>query len=404
MMCRARAASRGERGASRHRFMFAAFFAASTASAQGADEAVPPQAPEANIGNEPAPNEGAPLGSRAPSPIGHPAASGAPAAGSSAPPAPASSIVSPPMVEWNVPEGCPVARSVDERARSLADVGASTWASAGSVRGRIVAEAGGWVLSLQIERTPVGSRAPEASAGASAASPARVFHAGDCAELGEAAAVAIALALGGAPAASPSSAGAGVDSVPAPPSADGAEGERESLTSRLRAMGAVARVDAVVDTGSLGGVALGAGAELGVSWGALGVRAYGLGLPSRQVRLAPSQYVELSLWAAGLRGCYRAADGLLLIDVCGGAEVGAFGAAGRGLVDARGRRDAWGATTWGTWFGVDLAEHLQAGARLEAVVPLSRERYLVNRSELVHEMSAPSLRLALSLGGTLGSD
>jgi hypothetical protein len=378
--------------------MFAAFFAAATASAQGADEAAPPQAPEANVGNEP--------GGRAerrpsPSPASVPEASGVPAAGSSTPPAPVSPIVSPPMVEWNVPEGCPVAHSVDERARSLADVDAATWASAGSVRGRIVAEAGGWALSLQIERTPVSSRpfAPE-----SAAFPARVFHAGDCGELGEAAAVAIALALGGAPAASPGSAGAGAESVPTPPSADGADGAKESLTSRLRSMDAVARAEAVVDTGSLGGLALGAGAELGVRWGALGVRAYGLGLPSRQVRLAPSQYIELSLWAAGVRGCYRAADGLPLIDVCGGAEVGAFGAAGRGLVDARERRDAWGATTWGTFFGVDLAERLQAGARVEAVVPLSRERYLVNRSELVHEMSAPSLRLALSLGGTLGSD
>jgi hypothetical protein len=232
-----------------------------------------------------------------------------------------------------------------------------------------------------------------------------VFHAGNCGELGEAAAVAIALALGGADAASASSASGGTESVPAPPAADAAQdAASEPLASELRSVGAVARAEALVDTGSLGGVALGAAAEVGVRWRSLGVRAYGLGLPSRQVRLASSQFVELSLWAAGLRGCYRATDGLPLIDVCGGAEVGAFGAAGRGLVDARERRDAWGATTWSTWFGIDLAEHLQAGARLEAVVPLSRERYFVNRNELVHEMSAPSLRLALSLGGTLGSD
>jgi hypothetical protein len=230
-----------------------------------------------------------------------------------------------------------------------------------------------------------------------------VFHAGGCAELGEAAAVAIALALGGSDAA-PARASEAAESRPAPGAGDEPRDEGASLSSELRSIGAVARAEAVVDTVSLGGRALGAGAEVGVRWRAIGVRAYGLGLPSRQLRLAPSQYVELSLWAAGLRGCYRALDGVLLVDVCGGAELGAFGAAGRGLADARERRDIWGATTWGSWFGVGLAEHLQAGARLEAVVPLARERYFVNRDELVHEMSGAGLRLALSLGGTLGSD
>ena len=110
------------------------------------------------------------------------------------------------------------------------------------------------------------------------------------------------------------------------------------------------------------------------------------------------------MWAAGLRGCYRASDGLPLIDVCGGGEVGAFGAAGKGLNDSRARRDVWGATTLGVWLGVNLADRLQAGARLEAVVPLSRERYYVNRDDLIHDMSGTGLRLALSLGGTIGVD
>jgi hypothetical protein len=398
------------------RFLLAAFFSASSffvpsaALAQAAREAAPPAAPEANTSPAPAVSEQAPLDSSSPSAAGIAEPSSAPAAGSSPPPEFVSPSVSPPIEAWSVPEGCPAAGSVDARARSLAGVDAATWASAGSVRGRISAEAGGWVLSLQIERAPGDALAlaPAASGGSAAASsspPARVFHASDCGELGEAAAVAIALALGGAPAAPPARADDGAESAPTSPPAGGTQDTAgASLASKLHSIGAVASAEAVFDTGSLGGLAFGASAEVGMRWRALGLRAYGVGLPSRQVRLASSQYVELSLWAAGLRACYRAADGLPLVDVCGGAEVGAFGAAGRGLVDARERRDAWGATTWGTWFGIDLAEHLQAGARLEAVVPLSRERYLVNRNELVHEMSGVGLRLALSLGGTLGSD
>src|SRR5690606_23552487 len=99
----------------------------------------------------------------------------------------------------------------------------------------------------------------------------------------------------------------------APPEGDTGGSDGEAIAARLQALGAVARAEAVVDTDSLGGLALGAGAELGVRWDAFSLRVHGLGLPSRQVRLAPDQYVELSLWAAGLRGCYRASDGLPLI-------------------------------------------------------------------------------------------
>lgn len=259
------------------------------------------------------------------------------------------------------------------------------------------------MLSLEIERS-AGTAGSEAAA-ESGSSPARVFHASDCSALVEAAAVAIALALGGAePPPSPERPEL-PERAPAPSANDGgADDAGPALASRLSSLGAVLRAEALLDTASLGGMVIGGAAELGVRWRALGLRAYGLGLPSRQIRLAQEQSVELSLWAAGLRGCYRAADGLPQIDVCGGAEVGAFGAAGRNLVDAQARRDLWAAATWGALLGVEVAEHLQAGARLEAVLPLSRERYLVNQNELVHEMSAASVRLALSLAGTLGSD
>jgi hypothetical protein len=53
-------------------------------------------------------------------------------------------------------------------------------------------------------------------------------------------------------------------------------------------------------------------------------------------------------------------------------------------------------------FGIDLGRLLRVGARLEAVLPLSHERYLVNQSDVVHEVPGASVRLGLLLAGGFG--
>lgn len=380
--------------------------------------------------------------------------------------APKDGVVSPPIVGWRVPEGCPEAQAVAERARRLAGHDVEAWARAGTVRGSIVSEAGGWVLSLEIGRG-VPDRGSLPLVGG------RVFRAADCDALAEAAAVAIALALGGSdgPAAAPAArpeleptAPTSPASAPATPAAppelepsatasssaaitaalaapsepepatpaspvsvtvtpathpapkassrsaevdtemlgmDGAVAEGTSGSSR-QALGLAARAGALVDLGSLGGAALGGSVEVGLQRGVLGLGVYGMALPSRQIELAPSQSVALSLWALGLRGCLRAVDAGPTLDVCAGAEAGALGAQGKNLIDASTRRDVWAAATSGASFGVELAAHWHAGARLEAVLPLSRTRYLVNGDEPVYEIPAASVRGALSIGGVLG--
>ena len=52
--------------------------------------------------------------------------------------------------------------------------------------------------------------------------------------------------------------------------------------------------------------------------------------------------------------------------------------------------------------GVDLSRSLRTGARLEAVLPFSRERYLINRDLVVHEVPPASVRMALTLAGSFG--
>lgn len=392
--------------------------------------------------------------------LGVPAAVGAEPPGPAVPSPPAKArnapkdgVVSPPIVGWRVPEGCPEAQAVAERARRLAGHDAEAWARAGTVRGSIVSEAGGWVLSLEIGRG-LPDRGSQPLVGG------RVFRAADCDALAEAAAVAIALALGGSdgpappspasapatPAAppelepsAPASSSAAITAALAAPSEpepatpaspvsvtvtpathpapkassrsaevdtemlgmDSAVAEGTSGSSR-QALGLAARAGALVDLGSLGGAALGGSVEVGLQRGVLGLGVYGMALPSRQIELAPSQSVALSLWALGLRGCLRAVDAGPTLDVCAGAEAGALGAQGKNLIDASTRRDVWAAATSGASFGVELAAHWHAGARLEAVLPLSRTRYLVNGDEPVYEIPAASVRGALSIGGVLG--
>jgi hypothetical protein len=352
-----------------------------------------------------------------------------------------------PIVAWAVPDECPNAQSIVQRLLTLGGGESHGFADAGTVRGAIVKDADEWVLALQIVQ---GGSEPFDSL-----TPGRVLRANDCDELANAAAVAIAIALGGAPeppAAQPSEArstsgaahpdgsasvrGAGGVStpsslapspspvaaiapesspvlaapadVPDAPAAEAPVGEvpvTDQGVPRWRSkssFGVASSIELVLDTTSLGGAVFGPSAQIELRWGALGIGAYGLWLPQRQITVAQAQYVELSLLSGGLRGCYRAARAAPAIDVCGGAEFGALEAEGKGLLDASRRRDPWGAATAGVLLGVDLSRSLRTGARLEAVLPFSRERYLINRDLVVHEVPPASVRMALTLAGSFG--
>jgi hypothetical protein len=338
-----------------------------------------------------------------------------------------------PIVAWTAPSECPNAESIAQRLSALG--GGRRFADAGSVRGQVVRETSDWVLTLQI--------APASATGADAAAgPARVLRARDCDDLVEAGAVAIAIALGGgaappsepstsplrvrasigpartiaAPASiaprslashSPAPSAAIADASPPAPAenreVDAATADEPAAPEDTPStFGFAPSAGLVFDAGSLGGTALGPGVEAELHWAGFGAGVYGLWLPPRQISVASAQAVELSLLSVGLRGCYRADVTLPLIDLCAGGEFGALSAAGRGLLDASRRRDPWGAATVGALIGADLGLLLRVGARLEAVLPFSRERYLVNQNEVVHEVPAASARVGLLLAGSFG--
>jgi hypothetical protein len=364
-----------------------------------------------------------------------------------------------PIVAWAVPDECPNAQSIVQRLLTLGGGESRGFADAGTVRGAIVKDADEWVLALQIVQGSDGPydsltpgrvlRAKDCDELANAAAVAIAIALGGAPEPPAAEASGVRHTSGAARAdgsasvpgageasrtpsslASPSTSGvippdnspalaapaAAPDAVAAPDAAPGPDavapeapdGEATWIdpgVPRWRsrsAFGVVSSVELVLDTTSLGGAAFGPSAQIELRWGALGIGAYGLWLPQRQITVAQAQYVELSLLSAGLRGCYRAARAAPAIDVCGGAEFGALEAEAKGLLDASRRRDPWGAATGGVLLGVDLSRSLRTGARLEAVLPFSRERYLINRDRVVHEVPPASARVALTLAGSFG--
>jgi hypothetical protein len=352
-----------------------------------------------------------------------------------------------PIVAWSAPAQCPNAESILQRLMALGGGSVRRFADAGTVRGEVVKEGEDWVLSLQI--VPAG-----ASGGvADAVGPARVLRARDCDDLAEAGAVAIAIALGGiaeprsesetfvprvftssrneprivsgtigpaqtiaapvsiapppvssalaAPAENPPAASEAV-AAEKPPAADEAPENDDPPEQEPSSFAFVPSAGLVLDAATLGGAAWGPAGQTELRWGSFGAALYGFWLPRREILVASAQSVELSLLSAGLRGCYRAGSAGPFVDVCGGGEFGSLSAAGRGLLDASRRRDPWGAATGGVSLGIELVRSLQAGARLEAVLPLWRERYLVNRSDVVHEVPRASLRVGVSVAGAFG--
>jgi hypothetical protein len=282
-------------------------------------------------------------------------------------------------------------------------------ASEGQVWGSIRAgRPGHWHLSLEIaEHTP-----PSPAAGRSR----RELEAEVCDELADAAAVAILMALGGSntaaspePLSAPSA--APLDTLPpnaSPPDAlpvdrapSAANAPPEPSGVQL---GFVPSVELVMDSASVAGPALGVAAQAQLRWEAFGLGAYGLWLPERSEPLGARQDVGFSLMAAGLRGCYRSRDAQPSIDLCGGFELGRLEAEGLGLRGARSRTDTWLAPSWGAAVGWRLFGGVSIQARLEALLPLGRERYVVDGDVLVHEVPDAALRAGLVASWALGGN
>lgn len=318
-----------------------------------------------------------------------PARAGATTTATSGPAAPG------PQLSWQAPDGCPDQEAVASRLRDTLGAELSSFGQHWQVRGQVQRAADGqWRLLLEL-------REPEQPPAAAARQ--RILHARHCADLVEAAAVAVALALGDAQevAASssprPSAPAPPVNTPPAPSTPPGldlaaagtAPLERTALPSTLNAS-----LEALLDTASVSGVALGGSLALGGWLGDWGLSAHGLWLPAREAAIGAGQGAEFSLLAAGARLCYRAwgnARGLGLA-ACGGLELGTFTARSHGLVAAGRVSDTWLAPGVGLDVRGKLLGYLAARSRVELLAPLRRQTYRVDLIEPIHEIPALTVR------------
>jgi hypothetical protein len=286
-------------------------------------------------------------------------------------------------IVWEAPEGCPGARALDERLRTSLGGDPAELGRLGLVQADVEPQPGGYRLTLSVHD---GERVSE-----------RVFEAARCAELVEAAAVAITLALQ-APAVEipPPPASEPPRVSPPPPAArdEAPPPEPSPAGTSLRwSLGAAG----VLDVGALPSPALGVAISGRVALGAWSLGPYGVVLAPQQEAVGPGEQVEFGLFVAGLRGCYGALSGSLELSGCAAFEAGRFQAQGVALSPGRDVQDTWLAPSAGLGGGWHIAPGVRFDLGLDAIAPLGRKQYSVNRSEYVHAPSALSGRLSLGL-------
>lgn len=296
----------------------------------------------------------------------------------------------PAQLTWDAPDECPSAQSVLERLKDLLGDTPAAWARYERVRVTMQRDAkSGWLLLLTLER---GSDIQQ-----------RTLSAPRCEELGNAAAVALAIALGDEQASEEPA----IDwEEPAPAAAVNAASDRDEAARMPRpAPDAAPRVliatgaEGVLDVRALGAATFGVSLHADLRLARLGAGLYGVLLPGRSEAVGDgvNQSVDFALLAAGVRACYRVLGGRAHADTCGAFELGSLSADARGLVAASDTRDLWLATGLGVAFGWDLAPALALSARLEGLLPLVTESYVVNDNETVNTTPDVTLRAALGL-------
>jgi hypothetical protein len=183
---------------------------------------------------------------------------------------------------------------------------------------------------------------------------------------------------------------AGAERDPASSNESARDDGRDALPDLTLAVGAAAALDPT----TLGSAAFGAVAGVEVGLGSIAAALYGAGFPSATTRVGPAESIELALWTAGLRGCYRWGRGL---DTCAVMELGQVTGEGIGL-DRPGRsRDRWAAPGLSIGFTSTPFDGFGITTRLSAFHPLVRGRYRIDESDVVHRVPAVSVRASLGI-------
>jgi hypothetical protein len=309
------------------------------------------------------------------------------------------------FLSWHAPPGCGDGAAIRERVSDLLGQRELDLERVRRVEGRVHAARDGWALTLRLFDA-FGVRERELSSRY-------------CDDLAEAAAVAITLAFeaaGGvaAPVSVPTandspandSSGSGAASsreapgstslvLPEPSAAAAASSHENGDERQPRATRFALGAEVLVDGSALSGAAVGASIGAWLRWTELRLGAYAIWLPAAEQSVGPSQRIEFSLVAAGVRACYALGHGLVDTALCTGFEAGQLSARGVGLADARSSHDLWLAPQLGLELSAEPWQRFTLQAHAEAVAPLLRQGYAVNETEEVHHVSGLGARAGL---------
>jgi len=224
--------------------------------------------------------------------------------------------------------------------------------------------------------------------------------AGDsCAELADAAALIVALAID--PAASSPRKDADTSTVApaaAAPSASRADHTTAPPTASGPRLRAFASALGALDAAALPSAAPGFGGSIGALVGRVRAEAYGILLPSQRSTISGGDVGgDVSLVAGGVRFGYAALDAPVEIVPEIGFEAGQLSASSFGVLTAGSGTALWVAPELGVLGGYALARNLDLVLTTHALVPVSRERFIVVGLGEVHRPPAVTVRAALGL-------
>lgn len=295
----------------------------------------------------------------------------------------------PAQLAWEAPDECPTAHGVLERLTDLLGQTPADWSRYERVSVAMQRDPkSGWLLLLTLKRDGDIQQ--------------RTLSAPRCEELGNAAAVALAIALGDDDRAESELAFTPAEPTAVTPSATPADTKEPAPPARRATPASIAIVagaEAVLDVRSLGESTFGVGLHGDVHIARFAAGLYGVLLPGRSELVGDGndQSVDFALIAGGARTCYRVLATRAHADACAAFELGSLSADARGLTAAQDTHDLWLATGLGLELGWDLTPLLVLSARVEGLLPLVTESYLINTTETVSSTPDATLRAAMGL-------
>ncbi len=288
---------------------------------------------------------------------------------------------------WRAPESCARAEAVKEQV--------------GKLVGQRLSTIEGIDFEIEIEVQPDGRHVlllrtlPRAAGDAPGTPRERTLDGASCAEVSDAASVAMALTI-----AEREEERSREQAAPLPaPEASAAEPADDAEEDAPTALHVSVGAGALLESGALPAVAIGAQLEAALGYGALRVGLVGALFAAQSgERAGDDSGARFDFVLGGMVVCGEsgAAPALHLI-ACAGMEIGRLAAEGMKVSRSRSGDAAWYAPRADVGAFYALTSSLRAGLRAGVAVPLARPEFVLNGDDRVHKPANVSARLLIGL-------